>query len=87
MKNLSVIDCLHPRRSVTDSRPADGYIRRRCKCQDCGKRFTTVEVEVKSKRGMTLIQSLKEQYGKSVFSRDLNRAIELLDRLREGSEL
>ena len=38
--------CKHVENSVIDSRPGELGIRRRRQCDDCGVRWTTMEVEV-----------------------------------------
>lgn len=39
-------ECLSTDSDVIDSRPSPGKIRRRRMCNQCGNRFTTVEVKV-----------------------------------------
>jgi len=36
--------CTHPITIVIDTRPCDGYIRRRRKCLDCKERWSTLEI-------------------------------------------
>jgi len=62
----------------------DGYTRRRWFCYICKKRFSTIEVEVELRSGQSSMDALKEQYGKQIDRKELNKAIELLGRIRDG---
>ena len=45
MKDVSKCTCGSQNIYCIDSRKVDGSIRRRKECKDCGRRFTTYEVE------------------------------------------
>lgn len=76
--------CQHTRRKCTDTRPCNGYTRRRWFCYTCKTRFSTVEVEVELRAGQSGMDALKEQYGKQIDRKELNKALELLSRIRDG---
>lgn len=46
MDGITCPACRYSECGVIDSRPSDGFIRRRRKCDSCGCRFNTVEVIV-----------------------------------------
>jgi len=50
----------------------------------CKKRFSTIEVEIELRGGQSALDALKEQFGKQIDRKELNRAIELLGRIRDG---
>lgn len=76
--------CQHSRRKCTDTRPCDGYTRRRWKCYICKELFSTIEVQVELRAGQSAMDALKEQYGKQIDRKELNKAIELLGRIKDG---
>lgn len=76
--------CQHSRRKCTDTRPCNGYTRRRWQCHICNKRFSTIEVEIELRSGQSAMDALREQFGKQIERKELNKAIELLGRIRDG---
>ena len=78
--------CQHSRRKCTDTRPCNGYTRRRWFCHICKIRFSTIEVEVDLRAGQNAMDALKEQYGKQIDRKELDQAIELLGRIKDGKE-
>ena len=44
MRSMNCSRCNSPRTYVVDSRPTDYGVRRRRRCETCGKRFTTYEI-------------------------------------------
>ncbi len=77
-------DCQHSRRKCVDTRPCNGYTRRRWICYICKVRFSTIEVEVELRKGQNALDALKEKLGKQIDRKELNKAIELLGRIRDG---
>jgi len=77
-------ECQHSKRRCVDTRPCEGYTRRRWVCHFCKKRFSTIEVEVDLRAGQSAMDALKEQYGKQIDRKELDRAIELLGRIKDG---
>lgn len=76
--------CQHSRRKCVDTRPCNGYTRRRWKCYICKVRFSTIEVEVDLRAGQNAMDALKEKLGKQIQRKELDQAIELLGRIRDG---
>lgn len=63
--------CGHEESSVADSRPSDGYIRRRRKCLKCGGRYTTREMvesnletdsEVRRRVAKAMLEKIMKDY-------------------------
>jgi transcriptional regulator NrdR family protein len=77
--------CQHTRRSCKDTRHCEGYTRRRWKCAICKELFSTIEVQVDLRKGQSAMDALKEQLGTQVDIKELNRAIELLGRIKKGT--
>lgn len=77
-------DCQHTRRKCVDTRHPDGYTRRRYKCYTCGEKFSTVEVIVHLNAGQNALDALKAAFGKQIDRQELDRAIELLLRIKDG---
>lgn len=79
--------CKHTVKKCLNSRPGDGYTRRRYKCHLCGKRFSTIEVEIDLHRGKNAMEALREQYGEQPDYAELEKAIEQLIKLRDGGKI
>lgn len=79
---MTRLDCEHSRTRIIDSRWARGGTRRRRLCVACGKRFTTMEVTIKTVRGQDALTTLEKQYGVTQYNANLEKAIGLLERLR-----
>jgi len=47
-------------------------------------RFSTIEVEVDLRAGQNALDALKEKLGKQIQRKELDKAIELLGRIRDG---
>jgi transcriptional regulator NrdR family protein len=75
--------CSHSRRKCIDTRPGEGYTRRRYECRTCSIRFTTVEVEVLTERSIPMLQSLREQYSNSLDVSELYASIKSLNVLKK----
>ena len=77
-------ECQHTRRKCVDTRHPEGYTRRRYVCFTCEAKFSTVEVEVVLMPGQNALDALKAKLGKQIDRQELDRAIELLLRIKDG---
>ena len=80
--------CSHIRSDCIDSRPQDGYTRRRYQCKICKVRFTTMEVQVETenKKGVPMLKLLSQQYGNPIDVEALGKTIKSLSLLKSHLE-
>jgi len=64
------MDCKHKRTNILDSRKHDGVVVRRRHCKDCGRKWTTAEIEIdNSRKNQNPFSALEDSVMNSYFDR------------------